>query len=101
MKTHYPPKRARYPKWTYTAVKYYGPNPVRYPDIAEKIFDDHETDEEERERFIHDADSGHDARSIWRSSKNKHLMGNHEPALLLSVNADKMREKIQERTEAK
>ena len=81
-----------YPSWTHTIVKYYGPYPVRYPDIAEQLFDDHE-DEEPPERWKHDPETGHTAKSIWRASKINVSWETMTPGALLKANADMMREK--------
>ena len=101
MKAHYRHKYSpkMFPGWAHTYVKYYGPFPVRYPDIAEKIFDDHE-DEELLGRWVHNSTNGHTAESIWRASKVSFSWETMTPGQLLSVNADSMREKVSNRQTA-
>ena len=98
---HYRPRNTPrwLPAWTHTICKYYGPHPARYPDLAEKLFDDKE-DEQEANRWAHDHQSGHTAESIWRASKVSVSWETTTPGQLLTVNSDAIKSKMAERNTA-
>ena len=91
--------RRWYPDWCHTQVKYYGPYPVRYPDIAQTVFEDYE-DEDHADRWLHNHENGHTAESVWRASKINYSWETIKPGQLMNVSADVMRDKIHQKTVA-
>ena len=86
--------RRRYPEFCYQRVKYYGPFPIRYPDIGEKIFEDPEAEDIPRGRWALDHNCGYDAEKVWRASKVNFSWDTIEPGQLSSVDAEAMRGKM-------
>ena len=84
----------RFPKFCHQRVKYYGPFPIRYPDIGEKLFNDPEHEEMPRSRWSLDRTCGYTAEAIWRASKINFSWDIIEPGALASVDADAMRGKM-------